>query len=72
MSYQQMQAQEIRKKTTEMMVKARVPGLVAVYTEDKKRSSLLFAHAGVTAEEALVLLEDLRAGLLLFIERQKP
>ena len=71
MSYQQMKAEEVRKKSIDLMVKYRVPGLVATYTENKKRSSLLFAHGGMTPEECLVLLEDLRAGLEAFIEKQK-
>lgn len=71
MSYQTMKAEEIRKLSVEMMAKSQVPGLVATYTEDKKRSSLLFAHAGVSPQECLILLDDLRDGLLEYIEAQQ-
>ena len=58
-SYPQQQASEIVKKSTDLMRKAKAPGIVAVFAD----TGIVFAYAGMQPLNALRLLEELKRQL---------
>ncbi len=58
-SYPQQQASEIVKKSTDLMRKAKAPGLIAVFAE----KGIVFAYAGMEPLNALRLLDELKRQL---------